>query len=219
MQSVVQMPIFPLPAVALPSEVIPLHIFEPRYKEMIRWCVRQQAEGQNGDFVILRHHDGATAPVGCAVRIRRVLREYEDGRFDLLTEGRSRWRVRERLQVQAYDCAMLEPFEDEESDWDEALATQAYQLHCALIRLAAGAVPPDEAYNGRRALSFFLAQSAAMCPSSKQRFLELRRENDRLDSLAVHLRRMIARVEENQVIAQAVQGQWQLQEFIRRGSA
>jgi Lon protease-like protein len=215
MQTTVQVPIFPLPIAVFPSELVALHIFEPRYKQMIRWCRSQTAEGLPGDFAIFLDDHGGLPTVGCTVRLRHVIREYPDGRLDLFVEGMRRTRLRERLKTRAYDSAVLDPYEDETPEWDEALATDVFQMHSVLIRMSTGRLPNPELYAHRRHLSFYVAQSTVMCAAARQRFLEQRRENDRLQCLLAHMRRLVQRIEENQVLSKAVRCNWEIQNLLR----
>jgi Lon protease-like protein len=84
MQRPNRIPLFPLDVVLLPTMPLPLHIFEPRYKAMIRRCLDEQIE-----FGMILAADKAVATVGCTAEIVRKIRDYEDGRSDILTEGRA----------------------------------------------------------------------------------------------------------------------------------
>ena len=81
--STTRIPLFPLEVVLLPESVLPLHIFEPRYREMTRHCIENSAE-----FGVVRQREHGVVAVGCTAEITQTLKEYEDGRFDLLTIGR-----------------------------------------------------------------------------------------------------------------------------------
>ncbi|MFZ0539159.1 MAG: LON peptidase substrate-binding domain-containing protein, partial [Candidatus Sulfotelmatobacter sp.] len=81
-------PLFPLDVVLLPSAPLPLHIFEPRYKEMIAECL-----AQNRIFGVVRALDQGLAKVGCTAEIITVVKEYPDGRLDLVAEGRNRFEI------------------------------------------------------------------------------------------------------------------------------
>ena len=79
-----QFPLFPLGLVLLPGEVVPLHIFEDRYKLMIGECLEGESE-----FGIVWLSDDGLKEVGCSARIARVLERFEDGRLNILVEGAS----------------------------------------------------------------------------------------------------------------------------------
>ena len=81
-------PLFPLDVVLFPGTPLPLHIFEPRYKEMIGECLAQQRA-----FGVVRAIEQGLAEVGCTAEIVTVVKEYPDGRLDLVTEGRKRFEL------------------------------------------------------------------------------------------------------------------------------
>ena len=81
-------PLFPLGMVALPSEVVPLHIFEPRYRTMISECLESERE-----FGIVWSGEGQVRAIGCAVEITSVVEELPDGRMNILTTGTRPFRV------------------------------------------------------------------------------------------------------------------------------
>ena len=210
-------PIFPLPIVACPSELVPLHIFEPRYRELVAWARGQQELGLGGDFGIFLHDGVNVRATGTMVRIVKLLKEYEDGRSDLLAVGQGRCRIVELLKLHAYDSARVVLVEDDEDDWDDKAATEAFMLHRSLLTAVTGKVPEDRIYTGRRSLSFHLAASAGLSIEDKQNLLEMRSETERLTSLVRHMESLIARIESVKKAAQSIQHGWALQEIMRSG--
>jgi Lon protease-like protein len=93
------LPIFPLELVLFPETPLPLHIFEPRYKEMIGECQAQKAP-----FGVVRAVEKGLAEVGCTAEILEVTKRYDDGRLDILTEGRRRFEIRRSTRT-APSCA------------------------------------------------------------------------------------------------------------------
>src|SRR5215217_1511124 len=84
-------PLFPLGIVALPGEVVPLHIFEERYKTMIERCLADESE-----FGIVWLSDDGLREIGCACEITEVVERDEEGRLNLLTRGTRPFRLLER---------------------------------------------------------------------------------------------------------------------------
>ena len=82
------LPLFPLDVVLFPGTPLPLHIFEPRYKEMIGECL-----AEHRIFGVVRAVEQGLAEVGCTAEIVTVVKEYPDGRLDLVTEGRKRFEL------------------------------------------------------------------------------------------------------------------------------
>src|ERR1041385_6627899 len=79
--------LFPLPPVLLPTERIPLHIFEPRYRELVQECI--DTDGEFG--FVLATGDGAVHEIGTRARIAGVLEELDDGRMNIVVEGGERF--------------------------------------------------------------------------------------------------------------------------------
>src|SRR5712691_4008746 len=102
-----RIPLFPLEVVLFPGTPLPLHIFEPRYKLMIRRCVESR-----WDFGVILARSEGTAGVGCTTEIVKVVKRYEDGRMDILTMGQTPYRVLEVFDEQPYLEAAVEFLED-----------------------------------------------------------------------------------------------------------
>ena len=129
------LPLFPLDLVLLPGTPLPLHIFEPRYKEMIAEC-----RAADAPFGVVRAGEEGLAAIGCTAEIISVTKEYPDGRLDLVAEGRARFEVLELNQQRSFLRAEVLMVPDEPgaaSPEDSARAIQAYRDILAL----AGAVP------------------------------------------------------------------------------
>src|SRR4030095_8606134 len=82
------LPLFPLQLVVFPRTQMPLHIFEERYKEMIGDAMRD-----NTEFGIVLAKEDGIVNAGCTVVVERVLKQYPDGRLDIMTAGRRRFEV------------------------------------------------------------------------------------------------------------------------------
>ena len=102
--------LFPLEVVLLPGTPMPLHIFEDRYKDLIREC-RQQS----GEFGIVQARDGGVLNIGCSAVVERVLREYPDGRMDIIVLGRRRYEIDQLDSTEPCLQAVVTFFDDEGS--------------------------------------------------------------------------------------------------------
>src|SRR5439155_17382183 len=102
--------LFPLGIVLLPTERVPLHIFEPRYRELIGECLEE-----DGEFGLLYADEDGVREVGTRARVADVLEEFDDGRLNILVEGGERFRVQELTRGRAYMTAVVEPLDDEEN--------------------------------------------------------------------------------------------------------
>ena len=96
-------PLFPLGIVALPTESVPLHIFEDRYRAMIEECLDGESE-----FGIVWLSDDELKPVGCACEIESVLDREDDGRFTILVRGTRVFRLLERQDDLPYPAGVVE---------------------------------------------------------------------------------------------------------------
>ena len=104
-----RIPLFPLGLVLYPNERLPLHIFEPRYKEMTQLCL-----DSDSPFGIVFFDDGKMSEVGCTARINTILERYEDGRMDLVVDGETRFQVVHVFEDQAYLTAEIAFIEEAE---------------------------------------------------------------------------------------------------------
>lgn len=180
-----RLPIFPLGLVLLPRMPLPLHIFEPRYREMIARCIDESIA-----FGVVLHTGSTIQHTGCLARIDSVINRYDDGRLDILTVGTDRFRVHRIHEVKAYLEADIERFGDREPSGDEqqtlpALATQAME---SLSRFAIssgyevdGDLVADLTFEE---LSFLLATTDVFSLEERQRLLEGRSTADRIRTAA-----------------------------------
>lgn len=102
------LPLFPLELVLLPGAALPLHIFEPRYREMVGAAIEGHSE-----FGILFVRDGRAEDVGCTAIVDKVVTRHPDGRFDVLIRGVRRFRTLALDHSRAYLQAQVEYFDDE----------------------------------------------------------------------------------------------------------
>lgn len=180
-------PLFPLNVVVCPGEELALHIFEERYREMIRLCLEETRP-----FGIILVHDSAMMTVGCTVKITQVLKVFDDGRMDIRTEGIQRFTLLSTDRRKSYLQGTVDYFSDEPGDPDPDLMDEAITLHRQL--LAAAGAPADDGIYGKRPLSFSLAHSAGLDLSDKQKLLEDRSEPSRLRFLIGHLTVLIDKI-------------------------
>ena len=101
-------PLFPLGIVALPTESVPLHIFEDRYRRMIERCLAADPGSSECQFGIIWLSDQELKPVGCACAIERVLERMEDGRMNILVRGTRPFRLLERQDELPYPAGSVE---------------------------------------------------------------------------------------------------------------
>jgi Lon protease-like protein len=174
------LPLFPLELVLLPGVPLPLHIFEPRYKEMIAECLEKKKP-----FGVVRASSDGVADIGCTAEIMSVTKKYDDGRMDILTRGVERFEVIEVNQDREFLQAEISVVEDEPDRPAAHAVTQAVRLHAEIAKLA-GAEPsgPDEHSAN---LSFLLAGSLPLDLDFKQKLLSTLSEAKRLEAVIGYL--------------------------------
>src|SRR6202162_3253171 len=118
-----RIPLFPLSIVLSPGQAVPLHIFEQRYRVMTRHCIETQSP-----FGIVLVHEEELAEIGCTALIVNTLKEYEDGRSDILTPGQSAFRLLATHDEKAYMEAEVEFLEEDFAGVDAAVSAQVEQL-------------------------------------------------------------------------------------------
>ena len=169
------MPLFPLGIVLLPGEVLPLHIFEPRYRELVARCLAGPEP-----FCIVHADDEGLREVGCLAVGLEVVERFDDGRLSIVVTGGEPLQI-QRVDEEAHaylaaDGVTVE--DDEELATDEAVE-QALDAYRELVDVAEGGEGPPEPEAGPR-LSYEIAGRIDFGPEVKQRLLEVRSEPTRL---------------------------------------
>jgi Lon protease-like protein len=170
--------LFPLELVLLPTERVPLHIFEPRYKELIQECLDLGTE-----FGLLFEDEDGRRKVGTRAGVVEVLQVFKDGRMNIVVEGRERFRVVGQTDGRRFATADVEPVVDGQdlpSPEDVERALTVFQ------RLAEAAeVEVEEPFSeSSPTLSFELAARVDFGLELRQEVLELTSERERLRKLA-----------------------------------
>jgi Lon protease-like protein len=181
-------PLFPLGIVALPSEPVPLHIFEERYKTMINECLTHERE-----FGIVWLSDEGLREIGCACAIDRVLERMDDGGMNILAKGTRPLRVVERQGHLPYPAGVVEFLEDRPDTPDPALLEGAHEAYADLVRRAAGREP--EVGDLAEMSAYEMAATVDFGLDAKQGLLDLRSENARLRLITRLFRAAIKRLD------------------------
>jgi Lon protease-like protein len=181
-------PLFPLGIVALPSESVPLHIFERRYRTMIGECLEEESE-----FGIVWLSDEELKPIGCACEIERVLERMDDGRLSILVRGTRVFRLLQRQDDLPYPAGIVEFLGEREEDPDDEVADDAHRLYAELVEQATDRTLSDEELTAMNA--YGMAATVDFGTDAKQELLELRSENARLRLLTLLFRAAIKQME------------------------
>jgi len=174
------LPLFPLELVLFPGVPLPLHIFEPRYKEMIAECLELKKP-----FGIVRASEEGVADIGCTAEILQVTKKYDDGRMDILTRGVDRFEVLEVNEDRSFLQAEITLIPDEPGRPVQQMVEQAVRLHAEIAKLAGTEVSGPE--EGASNLSFLLAGSLPLDLDFKQKLLVTSSEAERLEAVVGYL--------------------------------
>jgi ATP-dependent Lon protease len=207
MSKLEQLPLFPLGIVLYPRERMPLHIFEPRYKEMTERCL-----AAGSPFGIVLFDEGKIAEIGCTARIANVLERYEDGRMDLLIGVEERFHVLDIYNDETYLTADVEVIEEPDEPLKRELKERMITQHMRLLELAGRTIRPN-LYENQDNLSYIIAPNAGLTPQQKQEVLELLTENQRIDYLVGHLESLIPKVEKMENLRHQVQSNGHFKDF------
>jgi Lon protease-like protein len=181
-------PLFPLGIVALPSELIPLHIFEERYKTMIGRC-----RADSSQFGIVWMADDGLRPIGCACEIAEVLEELPDGRINLIARGTRAFRIEARQDELPYPAGVIEWLDDRSEELDPDAAAVAHEAYAELVRQATDRTPdPDEI---GEMTAYEMAATVEFGLDAKQGLLDLRSESARLKLVARLFRAALKRLD------------------------
>jgi len=208
MDSIDSLPLFPLSLVLYPGEQLSLHIFEERYKDLTAYCLEHDVP-----FGIVRAGDDAWADVGTTARIDRVVKQYEDGRSDIVVQGEERFRIEAVHDGQAsYYTADVMLVTDEDTGVDLDLKERVITQHMKLLELAGRTVRPD-LYEDVDRLSFVLAQNGALDGEQKQELLEFRTESERIRYLIHHFESIIPRIEQQEGVQRRIRSNGHFKDF------
>ena len=166
--------LFPLGIVLLPTERLPLHIFEDRYKELVEECLDQEAE-----FGLVYADSDGIRDVGTRARVAEVLTRFEDGRLNILVEGGERFQVEELTDGRSFHTAQVSPVADAEDAADEAAIEDAMRMFGVLRDVTGSEVElPDP---GLPQLSFALAGKVELAAGEKLMLLRELSERRRIE--------------------------------------
>jgi ATP-dependent Lon protease len=190
--------LFPLGMVLLPTEQVPLHIFEPRYRELIGECLERRVP-----FGLVYADDDGMRDVGTLAAVTEVTERFPDGRLTVVVEGGERFRVVELTDGRSFHTAEVEPVDDQDDPADDADVDRALGLFAHLVDLTGAEV--DAPGTDAPQLSFAVAGRFDFTPDLKQELLEATSERVRLRRLCELLAAAAETVERQKEIAARAQ--------------
>jgi Lon protease-like protein len=183
-----RIPLFPLNVVLFPGTLLPLHIFEPRYKRMIRDVMASEEP-----FGVVLSRENGMATTGCTATVRRVVRNYDDGRMDILTLGESAYRIGELHKENEYLEATVELLADDSQTGPPAVAKDLITLfvdcHLLLHESPSADINMDDLADAL--LSYRIASDLPLELETLQELLETRVEAERRSKLVTRLNQLL----------------------------
>jgi Lon protease-like protein len=179
------LPLFPLDLVLLPGVPLPLHIFEPRYKEMIKECLEKKSP-----FGVIRVKQESFVNTGCTAEIINVLKTYPDGRMNILVEGQKRFEVLQVNQERSFLQAEVFYLEDEADPAAASDIEKALALHGEIMGLAGAKAEETERTNASQ-IAYRLAGSLPFDPDFQQALLEMNSEARRIREIISFFERIL----------------------------
>ena len=186
-----KIPIFPLDVVLFPGAPLPLHIFEERYRAMVRLCLAEDKV-----FGVVCASSEGLSVIGCTARIVRTLEEYSDGRYDILAEGCERFEIQHLDDSLPYLQADVLMFGDEGKLAAREMREHCLALHFEVLELA-GADVRTLGVDLDEPVSFQIAWSLPAELNFKQELLTMRSDYDRTDRLLAFYRAVLPKLRGN----------------------
>jgi Lon protease-like protein len=199
-----RIPLFPLNVVLLPGADLPLHIFEPRYLEMVSRCLKEKSE-----FGVLLAVSKGVTHVGCTAEIIEVVKRYDDKTLDILTIGREPFRVIEFFDENPLAEGIVEYLEDRDSLPDPSMRSELVGLYETCHTLIFEDYPKNADSDKSAQISFIIAGTLPMDMLWKQQILELRSEAERQERLVGYLRAWAPHLQKTGVMRQRAGGNGQ----------
>lgn len=196
------LPLFPLKVVLFPGSALPLHIFEDRYRILVRECL----EKSGMEFGINLVEGEKLSFVGCTAVVREVVKRYEDGRFDIVVEGMRRYKLHGMDQDKApYYVGRVTFLEDETDEVDMTLLNETADLYNRLVKsVYENRLLHISATIASRPISFVMAQKIGMALRGRQDLLEMRSENERLRSVHGYLADVVPKLKRSQEVQRII---------------
>ncbi|HEX5424428.1 MAG TPA: LON peptidase substrate-binding domain-containing protein [Candidatus Acidoferrales bacterium] len=192
-----RIPLFPLEVVLLPGMSVPLHIFEPRYKSMIGRCLK---EGIEFGIVLAQH--GSAVAVGCTAEITRKIRDYSDGRMDIIADGRAIFRIIDLLNEKEYHEAIVDYLPEDATPQDGQKERELVEIFQECHLLLFGHQWPGSEPRDPIPLAYRMAARLPLGLRERQQMLEERNELARREFLHKYSSELLPKLAQNEIAKQ-----------------
>ncbi len=182
--------LFPLKIVLFPDEQIPLHIFEDRYKQMIRDCLQKQKH-----FGITSFINNKLSKIGCLCHIEDIVQTYPDDSMDIICKGGDRFLVHQFYNDLEYREADVSYFHDDDNNDDSKKIRDVIQpLIFEMLSLADDGLLNKMPNISLLNTSFQIAHYIGLELAEKQNLLEIKSEKERLLFIKDHLENSLPKI-------------------------
>tara|TARA_B100001142_G_C14334343_1_gene655301 strand:+ start:2453 stop:3061 length:609 start_codon:yes stop_codon:yes gene_type:complete len=171
--SILKIPLFPISVSILPDELMPLHIFEDRYKNMI-----SESLENNKEFGIIYKEKKDMKNIGCLVSIKKVYQKYDDGKYDILIKGEKRFEIKSLFKKGELLIGEIELLNEFYEKADKNKFNQILDKYLKL--LLTFKIDHDIQSEMNKKKSFDFTKNILIPNNIKQDFLELENETDRM---------------------------------------
>lgn len=192
-----RIPLFPLEIVLLPGMPVPLHIFEPRYKNMIGRCLKERIE-----FGIVLAQHGSAVAVGCTAEITRKVRDYSDGRMDIIADGRAIFRIIDLLDEKQYHEAIVDYLPEDATPQDGLKERELVEVFQECHLLLFGHQWPGTEPRDQVPLAYRMAARLPLDVRERQKILEERNEQARREFLHRYSSDLLPKLAQNELAKQ-----------------
>lgn len=199
--------LFFLEAILYPGEEKNLHVFEPRYKELVADCLAERLP-----FVIIRGNERHMREVGCVAYIRKILAQYEDGRVDLHVEGSYRAQVIRIDREKLYHRAVVADYEDTNEEFSIDKRLDVIAQHIELLQLAGRTIDYRD-YDSDFDISWLIGRNCGLSLDQREELLEMQHEDDRLSFLSNYLDKFIPEVFEKRETMKRIMSNGHFKDF------
>jgi Lon protease-like protein len=183
-----KIPLFPLDVVLFPGVPLPLHIFEPRYREMIAECI-----AGNAAFGVVRAQRDGLAVVGCTAQVIRVLQSYPDGRSDILAQGVERFEIVQLDNSRGFLQAEVDLLPDIAQPATRAAREECVAFHFEALHLM-GSSRASLHLNLDAPVAYLLAAVMPADPNFQQALLSMRSDAERTETLSSYYRAILPKL-------------------------
>jgi Lon protease-like protein len=191
-----KIPLFPLDVVLFPGAPLPLHIFEPRYREMVAECI-----ADNRAFGIVRALRDGLAVIGCTAQVVRVLHSYPDGRSDILTQGIDRFEIEQLDDSRSFLQAEVALLPDAGEPATRSSREECVALHFEALHLMEASDIPLH-LNLDAPVAYLLAATVPADLNFQQALLAMRSDAERTETLLSYYRAVLPQLRSDAKISE-----------------